>query len=615
MPYSSTTAESGKPPMPKYIHVSVAWPYANGDMHVGHLAGAYLPADIFARYHRLKGSHVLMVSGSDSHGTPISVEADKRGITAREVFERYHERFLLAQQQVGISYDLFTHTDTENHHKVSQDFFLRLLETGSLYKQRQELMYSEQEKRFLPDRYVEGECYVCHHPNARGDQCDNCGSLLEATKLINPRNRNKPDDRLVIRESEHFFLDLGRFEPDLLAYFERHADHWRPHVLRFSRNFVADGLHGRPITRDIDWGIDVPLPGWEDKKLYVWFEAVIGYFSASVEWAHNIGQPDAWKQWWYNPEAQIYNFIGKDNIPFHTIIWPAELMGVNGLYNSDEDNIGERRAVDLQLPYDVPANEFMNIEGDKFSKSRNWAIWLPDILERYQPDAIRYYVAATLPETADADFAWDGFLNRVNGELLAAWGNLVNRMLSFAYKRFDGRVPSPESLTDADEGIIARVESAFETIGALYEAVKLRDALGAAMTLVREANVYLDRREPWKRIKEDADDAARSVYTILRVIDNLNILLAPVLPFSAQLVHEYLGYNGQLFGSLTIHDYTESAHTHKALAYDGSGAIGRWEVRRLPKGQALREPRALYVKLEPEIVEWERALLGAPRAE
>lgn len=594
--------------MPKHIHVSVAWPYANGDLHVGHLAGAYLPADIFARYHRLKGNHVLMVSGSDSHGTPISVEADKRGVSARSIFEHYHQRFLLTQQKIGISYDLFTHTDTENHHKIAQDFFTILLERGHLYKETQRLLYSEIEKRFLPDRYVEGECYICHFPDARGDQCDNCGNLLDATLLINPRSKNHPEERLVIKETEHYFLDLAQFTDRLLAYLDQHESHWRPNVTRFSRNFIADGLQGRPITRDIDWGIDVPLPGWDDKKLYVWFEAVMGYFTASVEWARNIGQPDAWKQWWYNPDAEIYNFIGKDNIPFHTIIWQAELLGVDGIYNE-----GDKKP--LQLPYDVPANEFMNIEGKQFSKSRNWAIWLPDILERYQADAIRYYVAATFPETADSDFAWDGFLNRVNGELLAAWGNLANRMLSFAYKRFDGKVPEYDALTEEDRAMIAQVEAGFEKIGALLEAVKLREALQTAMALVRDSNVYLDRRAPWKTIKEDPADAARSVYTILRIIDNLKIILAPFLPHSSQELHGYLGYGGQLFGDLNIQEYQEVARSHQALTYDGSKAIGRWEKSQLLPGHPLREPKPLFVKLEPEIVDQERSYLGAPRDE
>ncbi|MEZ4668789.1 MAG: methionine--tRNA ligase [Anaerolineae bacterium] len=605
------------PTSPKTIHVSVAWPYANGDLHVGHLAGTYLPADIFARYHRLKGNRVLMVSGSDSHGTPISVEADKRGISAREVFEHYHERFLLTQQKIGITYDLFTHTDTENHHKVTQDFFLKLLENGCLYKETQQLMYSELEKRFLPDRYVEGECYICHYASARGDQCDNCGNLLDATKLINPRNRANPTDKLIVRESEHFFLDLARFEPQLIEYLVKHEHHWRANVVRFSRNFIEGGLQGRPITRDIDWGVAVPLEGWDDKKLYVWFDAVIGYFSASVEWAKNIGQPDAWKDWWYNPQAEIYNFIGKDNIPFHTIIWQSELLGVNGIYNGDEDSIGRKYDADLQLPYDVPANEFMNIEGDKFSKSRNWAIWLADILDRYQPDAVRYYVAATFPESADSDFAWDGFLNRVNGELLAAWGNLANRMLSFSYKRFEGKVPLVKlaDLTAEDTAMLEKSEAAFDSIGALLEAVKLKEALTQTMTLVRESNAYLDRRAPWKSIKENPADAALAVYTVLRVIDNLKVLLSPFLPFTSQKVHEFLGYDGQLFGVQRIEEYQEATRPHKGLIYDGSKAIGKWEKSDLKPGQALREPAPLIVKLEPEIVEQERAYLGAARDE
>jgi len=593
----------------KYIHVSVAWPYANGDLHVGHLAGAYLPADIFARFHRLKGNHVLMVSGSDSHGTPISVEADKRGISAREVFERYHERFVLAQKKIGISYDLFTHTDTENHHEIAQDFFTRLLERGYLYKEQQTLLYSEAEDRYLPDRYVEGECYICHYDSARGDQCDNCGNLMDAIKLITPHNRNNPEDKLIQRTSEHYFLDLGKFTDQLLQYLNKHQDDWRPNVTRFSQNFIKDGLHGRPITRDIDWGIAVPLEGWEDKRLYVWFEAVMGYFTASVEWAKNIGKPDEWKKWWYNPEALIYNFIGKDNIPFHTIIWQAELLGVNGIYNDGDDT-------ELQLPYDVPANEFMNIEGRQFSKSRNWAIWAPDILERYQPDAVRYYVTRTFPETADSDFSWSTFLERVNNELVAAWGNLVNRMLGFAYKRYDGVVPDPKGeLTAVDQAIIKQSEDAFEIVGELLTKVKLKEALDTAMTVVRDANAYLTVREPWKRIKEDPDDAAKAVYAVLKVIDNCKMLLAPFLPFSSQRLHEYLGYDGQIFGEQIIKEYEEKTRNHQALTYDGSNAIGTWAISDLQPGQQLRQPAPLFVKLDEEVVEQERAYLGAPRDE
>jgi methionyl-tRNA synthetase len=598
--------------MAKYINVSVAWPYSNGDLHVGHLAGAYLPADIFARFHRLRGNHVLMVSGSDSHGTPISVEADKRGVSPREIFEHYHERFLLTQQKLGISYDLFTHTDTENHHKIAQDIFLALLEKDFLYVDSQQLMYSEKEQRFLPDRYVEGKCYICGYESARGDQCDNCGNLMDATKLINPYNRSDPSDKLIVRESSHYFLDLSQLAPQVLEYIERNQDHWRHTVVTFTRNFITQGieqgLRGRAYTRDLDWGIRVPVEGWEEKRIYVWFEAVNGYLTASIEWAKNNGQPEAWKQWWYNPDAETYYFIGKDNVPFHTVIWPAQLLGMGRLY---EDDANKR----LNLPYDVPANQFMNIEGKQFSKSRNWAIWVPDILERYQADAVRYYVAAMFPETSDSDFSWEGFLNRVNNELVAAWGNLVNRMVGFAYKRYEGVVPQYDELSAQDKALIEQSEKAFDKIGDLLTRVKLRDALQEAMGLVREANAYLTQNEPWKAIKTDSAAAARSVYTVLRVIDNLKILLSPFLPFSAQKLHEYLGYDGQLFGELKIVEYQESERAHKALIYDGANAIGKWEKSSLQPGQKLREPQPLFVKLEPEIVERERSYLGSPREE
>jgi methionyl-tRNA synthetase len=598
--------------MSKAIHVSVAWPYSNGDLHVGHLAGAYLPADIFARFHRLKGNRVLMVSGSDSHGTPILVEARKRGISPRELFEQYHERFLLTQQKIGISYDLFTHTDTENHHKIAQDFFSRLLNNGHLKIEKQTLLYSAKESRFLPDRFVEGTCYICGFTSARGDQCDNCGNLMETTKLIDPHNIEDPNDKLVTRDTQHYFLQLQDFVETLVNYLEIHKDHWRPNVYNFSANFVKD-LRQRPITRDIDWGINIPLEGWEDKKMYVWFEAVMGYFTASVEWANNIGQPDAWKDWWYNPDAAIYNFIGKDNIPFHTVIWQAELLGVNGIYN--EANDVSSRDANLQLPYDVPANEFMNIEGKQFSKSRNWAIWLPDILERYQADAIRFYVTRTFPESTDSDFSWEGFYARVNNELLAAWGNLVNRVLGFAYKRFEGKVPTVSSLPEGDAAIIEHVRAGFETVGNLIEQVKLRQALETTLSLTQDVNAWLSEREPWKAIKENPEDAAQSVFAALQCINYLKLLFAPFIPFSSQKVHEYLGFDGQLFGDLLIEEYTESERKHKALVYDGSKAIGTWEAQELPQGQTLREPAALFIKLEDTIIADEQGRLGQPRDE
>lgn len=590
--------------MSEFIHISVAWPYANGDLHVGHLAGAYLPADIFARYHRLKGNRVLMVSGSDSHGTPITVEADKRGISARELFEHYHRRFLDSQKAIGITYNLFTHTDTENHHRIAQDFFLRLLEAEYLYRHTQQQLFSESEQRFLPDRYVEGTCPICGYGEARGDQCDNCGQLLDALDLIDPRSKID-GSQPIVRETEHFFLDLPAFSEQLLTYLESHADHWRPNVINFARNYVEAGLKGRPVTRDIEWGIPVPLEGWDEKRLYVWFEAVMGYFSASVEWAQITGQPAAWKDWWYRPDARGYCFIGKDNIPFHTLIWQAELIGVERIYEEDEN-------LRLNLPFDVPANEFMNIEGAQFSKSRNWAVWLPDILQRYDPDAIRYYVTAVMPETRDSDFSWADFVRRNNDELVATWGNLANRVLSFAYKHWEGLVPEPGDLRPEDQALLEQVESGFETVGRLIEEVKLRAALQETMRLAREVNGYLDRSPWFGVIKKDKQAAATTVYTALRAIDSLKVLFSPFLPFSSERLHTMLGYTQPIFGDIMIEQVAEKEHTHEVLTYDPSPATGNWTPGNLEAGRALQKPEPLYKKLDDSIVEEERSRLGRP---
>ncbi len=588
--------------MTQTIHVSVAWPYANGDLHVGHLAGAYLPADIFARYHRLKGNRVLMVSGSDSHGTPITVEADKRGQSPRALFEHYHHRFLDALQATGISFDLFTHTDTENHHRIAQTLFLRLHANGYLYLDTQRQLYSESQQRFLADRYVEGTCPVCGFDAARGDQCDKCGSLLDAVDLGNPVS--KIDGKApVIRQTEHFYLDLPAFSERLLAYLDSHADHWRPTVINFARSYIREGLKGRPVTRDIEWGIRVPLPDWQEKALYVWFEAVMGYLTASVEWAHNTGQPEAWKDWWYAPEARIYNFLGKDNIPFHTVIWQAELLGAERL---DEADAGRR----FNLPYDVPANEFMNVEGAKFSKSRNWAIWLLDILQRFDPDPIRYYVTCLMPETRDTDFAWEEFVRRNNDELVATWGNLANRVLSFAYRHWEGQVPAPGQMRPYDLELLEQVNAGFGRIGELIEAVHLREALNEALALARAVNGYLDRAPWFGVIKTDRLEAATTVYTALRAIDSLKTLLSPFLPFTSERLHAALGYRSPLQGSLQIETFAEVTREHQALVYVAGEASGRWAPSELPPGQQLESPRPLYRKLEDEIAEQERGRLG-----
>lgn len=593
--------------MARNILVAVAWPYSNSHIHVGNITGSYLPADIFARFQRLLGNNVLMVSGSDAHGTPVTVRADAEGVSPLEVYQKYHASFLELFQKLGLTYDLFTSTHTENHFKVAQAIFLALDKNGYLYTDREMQWYAPTQGRFLPDRYVEGTCYICGYPNARGDQCDHCGNLLDATQLINPRSKidgSTPE----LRETEHFYLDFGKLQPAIVEFLRQRESYWRPNVLRQSLGqILAEGLHGRAITRDLDWGIPVPIEGWEGKCLYVWFEAVIGYLSATIEWAKLSGQSEAWHSWWFDQEARAYYFIGKDNIPFHAVFWPGQLIGAGEWFARIFEG---KDGPSLVLPYDVPANEFMNLEGEKISGSRNWAVWGLDFLSRYDPDPLRYYLTTNMPETRDTDWDWSDFLNRNNNELVATWGNLANRVLSFAYKHWDGRVPEAGDLRPGDREILEIVESGFESVGAHLEAVHLRAALSEAMRLAGEVNRYLDQAAPWFEIKDDKSSAAKSIYTALRAIDSLKILLAPFLPFSSERLHAYLGYPEPLFGEQQLNSVTDSLGEHIVLQYRPEGASGKWEASRLKPGQLLQQPAPLFRKLDESIVAEERARLG-----
>lgn len=594
--------------MPEKILVAVAWPYANSPIHVGNITGSYLPADIFTRYHRLAGSEVLMVSGSDAHGTPVTVRADAEGRTPLEVYSDYHHGFLQLFQELGLAYDLFTSTHTENHFKVSQTLFLALLENGCLYTEKQQQWYAPSQDRFLPDRYVEGTCYICGTGGARGDQCDACGSLLDATLLVNPKSKIDGSTP-ILRETEHFYLDLTRLQPDIVDFLRERESYWRSNVLRQSLGqILANGLRGRAITRDIDWGIPVPIDGWDNKRLYVWFEAVIGYLSASIEWADLNGNPDAWEEWWTNLSAKSYYFIGKDNIPFHAVIWPGQLLGAGDWFVK---LFSEKDGHPLVKPFDVPANEFMNLEGQKISGSRNWAVWGLDFLQHYDPDPLRYYLTANMPESKDTDWDWDEFVRRNNDELVATWGNLANRVLSFAYKNWDGVVPFPGDLRPSDEEIIRTVDQGFVEIGDHIGKVHLRAALTAAMNLAGEVNRYLDQAAPWFEIKQNRDDAGTTIYTALRVIDSLKTLLAPFLPFTCERLHAYLGYEGPLFGEQFVGDIEDSLGVHTVLRYRPGGAAGRWEPSKLSPGQKLNPPQPLFKKLESEVAQLERARLGA----
>ena len=589
------------------ILVAVAWPYANGDLHAGHFAGCLLPADIFGRFHRLRGNDVLYISGSDAHGTPITLEAAKTAKRPEEVFLHFHGRFLQTLYDLNLNFDLFTHTHTANHQEVAQTIFRSLYENGYIFAAPQRLLYSTRDERFLPDRYVEGTCPHCGDSDARGDQCEACGAVLNGVELLEPRHAGDPPGQLVpqleIRETEHLFLDLPALATQLKHYLDTETTHWRANVRNFTRTFVANGLKPRPISRDLDWGIPVPLSGWEEKKLYIWFENIIGYLSASIEWARLSGDPTAWERWWYTPEGRSYYFLGKDNIPFHTIFWPAELLGT-GRYPTS------RAAATLNLPYDVPANEYLSVEKRALSKSRRWAVWLPDLVERYDVDAIRYNFAATLPETRDGDFTWEAFVKRNNGELVAKWGNLAYRVLSFAYKHWHGVIPTPGPLTHADNALLAAIESGFAQVTTLLDAVQIRPALQEILRLAGEVNGYLDRAPWFGVIKHDKATAATTVYVALKAIDTLNTLLAPYLPNSSQAIREQLGYNGQLFGRKFIESVGDENDRHDVLRYERNGAAGSWLPSSLPPGQQLQHPHPLFQRFDESIIAEEKARLA-----
>jgi methionyl-tRNA synthetase len=552
--------------MTERIFIGAAWPYADGSLHLGHVAGAYLPPDIFARYHRTKGNKVLMVSGSDQHGTPITIKAEEEGKTPGEIADKYHKQFIVSWQKLGISFDLFTNTSTTNHTEVAQEIFLTLLDRNYIYKATVSQPFCPSCQRFLPDRYIEGICPYCDSPGARGDQCDQCGKPINAADLATPSCRHCGTTP-QFEDSEHFFLKLTAFEDKLLKWV-RQQKHWRQDVLNLTLRYLEEGLHDRAITRDIEWGIPVPVAGFENKRLYVWFEAVIGYLSAAKEWAKSKGDSEKWQAFWQG-DVKSYYFIGKDNIIFHTIIWPAILMGYGN----------------LNLPYDIPANEFLTIEGKKLSTSRNWAVWLPDYLSRYDPDPLRYLLSINMPETGDSNFSWSEFIRRNNNELVATYGNLAHRVLTFTYRSFDGCVPSPGELDVRSQELINKTKNTINMVDELLYYCHFREAMRTAMTLAQETNRYLDEKSPWKIIKEDRLAAATALYIAISVLTCLSIVLYPFLPFSSQKLHEYLGFEGSL---------------------EENG----WQFRLPSPGQKLFPPEPLFSKLDEKLADEETSHLG-----
>ena len=511
-----------------------------------------------------------MVSGSDQHGTPVTISAEQQGLTPQEVVDNYHAEFLSSWERMGISFDLFTNTGTDNHRKVVHQLFNSLLNKGYIYTDTMLLPYCPSCDRFLPDRYVEGTCPHCQNPSARGDQCDSCGKTLNPEDLVGPRCRicgTTPE----FKNSEHFFLRLSAFEKPLLDWVKGQV-HWRPSVLNFTRSYLEEGLKDRAISRDLSWGVPVPVEGYDSKRIYVWFEAVTGYLSASMEWAQNRGENGKWEDFWKDPEAKAFYFIGKDNIPFHTMIWPAMLMGYGG----------------LNLPYNVPANEFLSLENRQFSTSRNWAVWLPDYLDRYAPDPLRYYLSINMPETGDSDFSWQEFVRRNNDELVATYGNLVNRVLTFTYRNFDQKVPVPGELDAQSQQMLDRAASTLEAVEKSLIGCRFRMGMTQAMALAQEANKYLDAKSPWLTLKTDRESTATTLWVVLSVIDCLKVIMAPFLPFSSQRLHQMLGFEGEL----------------GTWSWEGS-------TDRMRPGQRLPSPEPLYKKLDESVIEEESQRLTA----
>ncbi|HUK69217.1 MAG TPA: methionine--tRNA ligase [Streptosporangiaceae bacterium] len=594
-----------------HILTAPAWPYANGPRHIGHVSGFGVPSDMFSRYQRMAGRQVLMVSGTDEHGTPIQVQADSEGVTERQLADRYNRVIAEDLRGLGLSYDLFTRTTTRNHYAVVQEMFTGLYNNGYVFPKTTLGAISPSTGRTLPDRYIEGTCPICGYDGARGDQCDNCGNQLDPADLINPRSRINGETPVFV-ETEHFFLDLPAFTEALGSWLQSKSGQWRPNVLKFSLNLLSD-LQPRAITRDLDWGVPVPLPGWrdrQDKRIYVWFDAVIGYLSASIEWARRSGDPDAWRAWWQSSDAESYYFMGKDNIVFHAEIWPAILLGYNGRGNRDGSpgTIGA-----LNLPTEVVSSEYLTMEGRKFSSSRSVVIYVRDFLARYDVDALRYYIAVAGPENQDTDFTWAEFVRRNNDELVANWGNLVNRTVSFAARNI-GEIPAPGDLRAIDRAILERSAKSFDNIGSLLSRSRFKAAITDAMRTVGEANKYLSDQAPWKLRGSDPERMRTIMHVALQLVDDAKTLLTPFLPYSADKVHKMLGGEPPWSGMPEIREVDEPDGTGGAVSYPvlmgDYRTAARWGSSPVHAGTPLGPPSPLFAKLDVSVAEQEVARLA-----
>ncbi len=561
------------------VLVTSALPYANGPIHLGHLSGAYLPADIYVRYKRLRGDDVLYVCGSDEHGVPITITAEKEGVTPQVIIDRYHNLNKNAFEKFGMSFDIYSRTSLPTHHKTAQEFFLNFHEQGILKEKKTNQFFDEKVNMFLPDRYVEGTCPKCGYEEARSDECEKCGALYDPSELINPKSKITGETP-SLRETSHWYFPLGKFQEKLESYVKEMSEKygWKENVLQYCNSWFKDGLRDRAVTRDLDWGVKVPLPNAEGKVLYVWFEAVLGYISATKKLGEERGEPDLWKKYWQSEETKYIAFIGKDNIVFHTIIFPSMLMAWN--------DVNENKYI---LPQNVPANEFLNFEGKKFSKSRNWGIDVHEFLDIFPPDPLRYTLAANLPENKDTDFYWKEFQARNNNELADILGNFVNRTFIFAHKHFKGEVPVRENLSDMDNEMLALIEEAPKKIGDLIERYKLKDAVLEMMNIARAANKYFNDSEPWKTVKTDKQKGANTINICLQTIYTLAELFYPVIPFTAEKIFKMLN--------------TEPTEWYEA---------GK---SKLSEGTKLNKGEILFTKIDDKEIEAQVNKLGEPEEE
>jgi methionyl-tRNA synthetase len=569
------------------VFIGVSWPYASGKLHLGHLAGQNIACDVFARYHRLKGNDVLMVSGSDSHGTPVVFKAEELGISPEQLVKDSHEEILDAFKKLSLIYENYTTTTTENHKEVVQNIFLVLKEEGYLYPQKSKQYFDEEVQKFLPDRYVRGTCPKCNAPNARGDECPECGEFLKPEDLIDPQS-TLSDSKPILKETEHFYLDLKKLEPQIGEWLDKNSGHWRKWVREFSKGWIKNGLEPREVTRDMKFGISVPVEGWEDKVIYVWIEAVVGYLSASIEWAQKLNQPSKWEDFWKDPKAKHYYFIAGGNTPFHTIIWPAELIAYSEKYQNDTlwekyKLPGETKREKLTLPYDVPANKMLLSHGKKMSKGDGIGTTVEELLEKYNPDLIRFFFLRYAPENHDREFSAQDFIDSNNNELVANIGNFINRTLTFTNTRLNKEVPNGQ----LEEEVKNEIDNSLKEIGEHIEACEFVKATESVLKLGNFANKYFNDKAPWVSLKEeDIEKTNNTLYNSIQLVNALRLALRPFLPVTSDKISNMLNVKDEY-------------DANKALVEKGlvEGAPNTWLFTEIKQGTKLSTPQILFEKI------------------